>query len=256
MTDARTEDLVWDDARLADPHRQGDKALRVQAMFDEIAPSYERVNRVMSAGRDGYWRRRAVELAAIRPDDRVIDLACGTGDFSRAFAVARPSRVVGCDFAERMLALAARRETNAAVTNDISWCRADAMNLPFEDASFTVASCAFGVRNWQDLACGLREMHRVLRPGGRAVILEFSLPSAPIIGGLYMFYFRQVLPRMATWISGDRSGAYRYLPASVSSFINERGMAEALRGAGFGRIEHHRLTLGVVMVHIAWKQAR
>lgn len=225
-------------------------------MFDEIAPTYERVNRVMSAGRDAYWRRRAVELARLSPEDRVIDLACGTGDFSRAFAAAGPSRVVGCDFAARMLALAASRKPSGTATSDISWCRADALKLPLADESFTVASCAFGVRNWQDLALGLREMHRVLRPGGRAVILEFSLPSTPIIGGLYMFYFRQVLPRLATWISGDRSGAYRYLPASVSSFIDERGMAEALRGAGFGRIEHHRLTFGVVMVHIAWKQAR
>ncbi|RIK67617.1 MAG: bifunctional demethylmenaquinone methyltransferase/2-methoxy-6-polyprenyl-1,4-benzoquinol methylase UbiE [Planctomycetota bacterium] len=253
MTGTPTEKLVWDDARLADPHRQEDKARRVRAMFDEIAPTYERVNRVMSAGRDAYWRRRAVDLARIAPDDRVIDLACGTGDFARAFWAARPARVVGCDFAERMLALAARRPSPAAPAKTISWCRADALNLPFADGSFTVASCAFGVRNWQDLARGLSEMHRVLRPGGRAVILEFSVPSTPVIGGLYLFYFRRVLPRLATWISGDRTGAYRYLPASVSSFIDESGMASALSSAGFGAVEHHRLTLGVVSVHIARK---
>lgn len=254
MAGLQTDKLVWDESRLVDPHRQGDKAQRVQAMFDEIAPTYERVNRVMSAGRDAYWRRRAVELAGIVPDDRVIDLACGTGDFARAFATAGPAAIVGCDFAERMLALAARRGGAAPGVKGITWCQGDALNLPFADESFTVASCAFGVRNWQDPGRGMREMHRVLRPGGRAVILEFSLPTAPLIGGMYMFYFRQVLPRLATWISGDRSGAYRYLPASVSSFIDERGMAEALRGAGFDGVEHHRLTFGVVIVHLARKK--
>ncbi len=252
MAATPTDKLVWDDRLLADPHRQTDKARRVQAMFDEIAPTYERVNRVLSAGRDASWRRRAVELTAITPTDRVLDLACGTGDFSRAFAAANPAMVIGCDFAQGMLAHAVRREA-APSQRRIGWCGADALRLPFDDATFTVTSCAFGVRNWQDLGSGLREMHRVLHPGGRTVILEFSMPKAPLIGPLYLFYFRRILPRVATWISGDRSGAYHYLPASVGSFLDDAGMIDALRSSGFSRAEHHRLTLGIVTIYLAWK---
>lgn len=248
-----TEKLVWDDQRLTDPHRQLDKARRVQAMFDEIAPTYERVNRVLSVGRDGYWRRRAVELAKVTREDRVLDLACGTGDFARAFASAGPAEVVGCDFAQQMLAQAIVRPGSTNSTA-IRWSAADAMALPFADDTFTVASCAFGVRNWQDLDRGLREMYRVLRPGGRAVILEFSMPRAPLVGPLYRFYFRHVLPRVATWISRDRCGAYRYLPASVGTFVEGEGMMEALRKAGFSRVMQRRLTFGIVTVYVAGKE--
>lgn len=241
---------VWDNKRLVDPHRQFDKAARVRAMFDEIAPSYERVNRLLSAGRDGFWRRRAVELADVGPADRVLDLACGTGDFARALAAAGPALVVGCDFAERML-----RRAVARPTDGVRWARADALRLPFADEAFTVISVAFGVRNWQDLQRGLEEMHRALRPGGRVVILEFSTPRAPLVGAVYRFYFRNVLPRVATWISGDRSGAYRYLPASVSSFMEGEAMITALRDAGFDGAVCHRLTLGIVTVYLAHKSS-
>ncbi|HKQ49244.1 MAG TPA: bifunctional demethylmenaquinone methyltransferase/2-methoxy-6-polyprenyl-1,4-benzoquinol methylase UbiE [Phycisphaerae bacterium] len=239
---------VWDDGRLADPHGQPDKAARVRAMFDEIAPTYERVNRVLSAGRDAYWRRHAVQMAVIQLDDRVLDLACGTGDFARAFAVAKPKVVIGCDFAEQMLRQAADRRIE-----DIRWCMGDALTLPFADASFTVASCAFGVRNWQSLDRGLTEVFRVLRKGGRFVILEFSMPRAPLVARAYQLYFRRILPTVATWISGDRTGAYRYLPASVTAFIDEAGMTASLRAAGFARVEARRLTLGIVTVFVAWK---
>ena len=248
MPTSPADSTVWDDGRLVDPHGQPDKAARVRAMFDEIAPTYERVNRVLSAGRDAYWRRRAVELAAVRPDDRVLDLACGTGDFTRAFAAASPRIVVGCDFAERMLRQAAGRRNGS-----ISWCLGDALTLPFADSSFSVASCAFGVRNWQDLSRGLAEVFRVLLGGGRFVILEFSMPRAPLVARAYQLYFRRVLPTVATWISGDRTGAYRYLPASVAAFINEAGMTASLRAAGFARVEARRLTLGIVTVFVAWK---
>ncbi len=249
MTSPRADQLAWDDARLRDPHAQSDKAARVRSMFDQIAPTYELVNRRLSIGRDAYWRRRAVELAGVGPHDRVLDVACGTGDFARAFSAAGPAAVVGCDFSVGMLSQAA-----AHPVADIKWCRADAQALPFRDECFTVAACAFGVRNLQDLAAGLTEMRRVLRSGGRLVILEFSMPASMVFGSLYLFYLRRVLPRLATWISRDHSGAYRYLPASVSSFLDWRGMAEAFRGARFGRVEQVGLTGGVVSVHLAWKE--
>ncbi len=239
---------IWDEQRLADPHRQPDKARRVQAMFDRIAPTYERVNRVLSAGRDDYWRRKAVELASVRRDDRVLDIACGTGDLSRAFAAANPRRVVGSDFSAEMLTLAAARGAPS-----VSWCKADAQALPFSDGAFTVAGCAFGIRNLQDLPRGLGELRRVLTPDGRLVILEFGMPTFPPIRAAYSLYFRHVLPRAARWISGDRSGAYDYLPQSVTSFLDQAGMISALRSAGFARVEARRLTFGVVTVYLAWK---
>jgi demethylmenaquinone methyltransferase/2-methoxy-6-polyprenyl-1,4-benzoquinol methylase len=244
------QETAWDPASLRDPHHQADKAARVQAMFDAIAPTYERVNRWMSAGRDRYWRRTAVKLARITSHDRVLDLACGTGDFARAFASANPASVVGMDYSENMLRLAAARPERA-----IQWCRGDALKLPVGDASFDVVSCAFGVRNFQDLPRGLGEMHRVLRPEGRIVILEFSMPRSNLAGRAYLAYFRHVMPRIATWISRDQSGAYRYLPKSVSSFIGPAGMQRALEDAGFDQVSHHSLTIGVVSIYLARKRS-
>jgi demethylmenaquinone methyltransferase/2-methoxy-6-polyprenyl-1,4-benzoquinol methylase len=248
MTPAETTPRAWDAGTLNDPHGQADKARRVRRMFDAIAPTYERVNRVTSAGRDRAWRRKAVELAAVRPDDCVLDVACGTGDLARAFASAGPARVVGADFSAPMLDFAAaNRNPNAA----IQWCRADAMALPFADGAFTIASCAFGVRNFQSLAAGLREMHRVLAPGGRIVILEFGLPRSALLRSAYRLYFRHVLPRVATFISGDSTGAYGYLPRSVETFLDANGMLAALQGAGFDHVAAHRLTFGIAVVFVA-----
>jgi demethylmenaquinone methyltransferase/2-methoxy-6-polyprenyl-1,4-benzoquinol methylase len=248
MAGERTEDMIWDRQRLKDPHGQADKAARVRAMFDGIAPTYERVNHVLSMWCDTRWRRRAVALARTSPIDRVLDLACGTGDFARAFAEVAPRAVVGCDFSIPMLGLAAGRSGAA-----IRWCGADALALPFAGESFSVVSCAFGVRNFQDIHAGFREMHRVLALGGRAVILEFSVPRARLLGKLYLFYFHHVFPWLATLLSGDRTGAYRYLPKSVSSFADSRGMTQALRSAGFGRVEHWEQTIGIVTIFVAWK---
>ena len=244
----RHDSTVWDESRLTDPHGQPDKAARVRAMFDEIAPTYSRVNTVLSLGRDAYWRRRAVALAETAATDRVLDVACGTGDFATTFAAASPTVIVGCDFSPRMLRLAALRNRRP-----IRWCQADAQALPFPDESFSLVSCAFGVRNFQDLDRGLAEMHRVLTPDGRAVILEFSVPRMPLWPSLYLFYFHRVLPRLAALISRDRFGAYRYLPQSVASFVDEADMIARLCRPGFGLVESHRLTIGIVTVFIAWK---
>lgn len=243
------EQALWDEQKLRAPHQQPDKSRRVRAMFDQIAPTYELVNRVLSGGRDASWRRKAVAMARVRPDDAVLDLACGTGDLTRAFAEAGPASVVGGDFAENMLALAAGR--GAAGTR---WCRADALSLPFADASFTIVSCAFGVRNFQELDRGLREMHRVLAPGGRAIILEFTTPRSRAFSALYGFYFRRVLPRLARMISRDRTGAYDYLPESVASFLDAPAMAAALGSAGFDSVEYRPLTLGIVTLYLARKR--
>jgi len=241
---------LWQENDLRDPHHLADKAGRVRRMFDNIAPTYERVNTLMSLGRDRAWRARAVAMTGITAADMVLDVACGTGDFARAFAAAGAKLVVGADFAKGMLELAARRSTAG-----LQWCLADALRLPFPGESFTVASCAFGVRNFQSLDAGLREMHRILRPGGRAMILEFSQPRLPGFRALYEWYSNKIMPAVATWISHDDTGAYRYLPSSVRAFVDEAGMEAALRGAGFATVRRRRMTLGVVCAYLAVKMA-
>src|SRR5262245_11359988 len=156
--------VAWDDSTLVNPHARVDKAVRVEAMFDAIAPTYERVNHIASLGRDAAWRRKAAALADVQASDVVLDVCCGTGDMIRTFAAHAPTPrlILGVDFASQMLA----RGHYDGVTAPIQLCRADALRLPLPDASVDVISCAFGVRNFQDLDAGLREFLRVLRPGG------------------------------------------------------------------------------------------
>lgn len=237
---------AWNTEQLRSPHERRDKSRRVRSMFNAIAPRYELVNTLFSAGSDARWRRRAIALADVRPDDDVLDVACGTGDFARAFKEAGARRVVGCDFAREMLARAAGRSNR-----NLTWCEADALALPFRDGSFSITSCAFGVRNFQELDRGLAEMHRVLRPDGRAVILEFTRPTRALARWIYEVYANGMMPVMASWISGDRSGAYRYLPRSVVTFLDAARMCERLRRAGFARARATPLTFGVVTVYVA-----
>lgn len=247
------DELQWDDVRLDSPHTQSDKSRRVRRMFDAIAPTYELVNSVASGGRDKYWRREMVRLAAVRADDVLLDIACGTGDVARTFAASpvRPQRIVGADFSASMLVRAAARPIAGG-----AFVQADALHLPLADASVTLITCAFGIRNFQDLATGLREMHRVLRPGGRAVILEFSLPRPEPLRSLYFLYINRLMPLAATWISRDRSGAYRYLPRSVVSFPASGEIVAALASAGFADAAAHPKTFGIVSIYVAAKGLR
>lgn len=250
-TDSDT--LLWDGRRLAAPHAQPDKARRVREMFDRIAPTYELVNTVTSAGRDAAWRRRMVELADVRPDDILLDIACGTGDVARTFAAAdpRPVRIIGLDFSLPMLTQAVSRPIPAG-----SFTQGDALNLPIADASVSIVTCAFGIRNFQDLDRGLREMVRVLKPGGRVVILEFTVPQTPVFRQLYLFYIRRILPLTAALISRDRSGAYRYLPSSVVSFQGREAIVRGLEAAGLERVSVHPLSMGIVACYVGWRPGR
>ncbi|HYO07553.1 MAG TPA: bifunctional demethylmenaquinone methyltransferase/2-methoxy-6-polyprenyl-1,4-benzoquinol methylase UbiE [Tepidisphaeraceae bacterium] len=249
---------AWDDSLLANPHAVADKRRRVRQMFAAIAPSYDLNNRLHSLWQDQRWRKKAVSLAELKPLDEVIDVACGTGDLSLAFAKALDQlrelrmphqgvagNVLGVDFTFEMLPIANRKSkaTNCKFVNG------DAQSLPLPDASADVASIAFGIRNVQDPAAAVREFHRVLRPGGRVIVLEFSLPTNPLLRGLYNFYFRQVLPRTATLISGDKTGAYKYLPQSVNTFIGRQQMMRMLADAGFGQIEQFPMTFGVCVCY-------
>ncbi len=256
-----SSDPTWTADLLRAPHDAPDKAGRVRRMFNAIAPRYELVNALFSFGRDAYWRRKSVDLAGSGPGDDVLDIACGTGDFARAFGAAGVRSITGCDFAHEML-MRARSDPRSArppglrtgrdfVPPAARWVEGDALRLPFGDGTFSITSCAFGVRNFDDLGAGLAEMYRVLRPGGRAVILEFTRPANPVLRRLYEVYSTRVMPLAATIVSGDRSGAYRYLPRSVVSFLSTEQMRERLKAAGFGRSTATPLTMGVVTVYVA-----
>lgn len=240
---------VWDDARLDRVHEQRDKSDRVRVMFDAIAPTYERINGLFSFGRDRAWRRELVRAAEVSPGDAVLDIACGTGDVVRTFERdSRAGSVVGADFSSRMLAGAQNRSTKIT-----SWCQADAQLLPFASNSFDVVSCAFGVRNFQDPRRGLSEIHRVLRPGGRIVILEFTRPDNRLVRATHEFYSGKIMPTLAGWISRDPTGAYRYLPRSVVTFLDPENMCATLEQSGFAGASARQMTFGVVHLYRAVK---
>ncbi len=263
---------AWNDNLLRNPHVVADKRTRVQKMFAAIAPSYDLNNRLHSLWMDQRWRKKAVKLALIKPADLVVDVACGTGDLAIEFAEAlwqlndRYTRavkaVVGIDFTFDMLGQAKRKTRGYFVDapNAVAWLKdsatalnqwinGDAQSLPLPDQSADVVSIAFGIRNVQEPLIAMREFFRVLRPGGRVIILEFSLPTNAILRGLYNFYFRKILPRTATLISGDKTGAYKYLPESVNTFIGREQMMDMMRQAGFTQVEQFPLTFGVCVCY-------
>ncbi len=227
------------------------KARVVREMFGEIAPRYDLLNRLLSGGVDQRWRRLAVRLATEKAPRRILDVATGTGDVALLLKRARPeAEVVGGDFTPQMLELARAKAERAGV--DVRFVEADALALPFADASFDAITVAFGFRNFADYGRGLAEFQRVLAPGGRAVILEFPPPPKGFLGRAYRFYFWRLLP----WIGGVISGkpeAYRYLPSSVERFPEPERLAEMMRAAGFAEVRWRRLTGGIAAVHVGDK---
>lgn len=210
-------------------------------MFDRIAPGYNRANTVLSFGRDGAWRRRAADAAALPQGGSALDVACGTGQLTAELSMRAGAhgRVVGLDFSERMLAVA------RAAQPAIEWMAGDATDLPFVDDDFDAATIAFGLRNLAHPERGLAEMARVVRPGGRVVVLEFLRPPPGLVGRGYEVYLRHALPRLGGWVGGDRR-AYRYLSDTVDSYLTgEQLLALAIR-SGWSRPRLQRLNLGTV----------
>jgi len=248
---------AWREGELSNPHAVADKARRVQRMFSAIADSYDLNNRLHSLWRDQAWRRKAVRLCAVQAGDVVLDVACGTGDLSLAFADAKPRRVIGLDFTHNMVRLAEQKRNGRLMRRGgddrptpVTFTDGDATRLPLPDASVDVVSIAFGIRNVAQPKAAVREFARVLRPGGRLCILEFSIPTNPLLRGAYLFYFRHIMPRTATLIARDRSGAYRYLPQSVNTFLGREQMVDMMHDAGFAQIRQHAMTFGIAVAYI------
>lgn len=223
----------------------------IAAMFDTVAPRYDFLNRLLSARRDVGWRRRAVELARLGPNEVALDVGVGTGDltFDLLAASDPSSRVVGVDLSEGMLEVVRRRASSSPLGPRFEARRADAQALPFADASFDRVVAGFAVRNFGDLALGLREMRRVLRPGGRTVILELSTPPNPLVRAVFGTYFHRVSPRIAALFGGDPQ-AYRYLPRSVARFPRAEAFAAMLRDASFADVRYERLAFGIAALHV------
>ncbi len=210
----------------------------VRSMFDRIAPVYDAMNRLMTAGLDRRWRRETA-AAVVRPGDRVLDACCGTGDLALAAADAGGT-VTGADFSEEMLARARRK------SDGVEWVQADALALPWEDGSFDAATVGFGVRNLADLEAGLRELRRVLRPGGRLGVLEITQPQGAL-RPFFRLWFDRVVPLAGRILPGG--AAYTYLPASVRRFPGPDDLADALRRAGFGDVHYRLFAGGIVALH-------
>ena len=227
---------------------------KVKAIFSEIAPTYDLVNILASAGLDRGWRRKTVKLSRVGVDSRVLDLAAGTGDLTMAMArQGRPAEIVSTDFVAEMLDVARPKAASYDGPTAITFDLADAQDLhQFEDASFNVVTVGFGVRNLPDRAANFREVHRVLKPGGRYCVLEFTRPPVAPVRALYYWYLGTVVPALGGMVSGDRD-AYQYLNDSIRQFPAQEQLAEELREAGFSDVTFHDLTFGIVTVHVATK---
>lgn len=220
----------------------------IAAMFDRIASRYDFLNRVLSFGTDIAWRRRAIDLADVRPGITVLDLGAGTGDLSFA-AAARGARVLAVDLSPGMLAVLGRR-ASGALRSRVTPLVGNAERLPLPDASVDRIVSGFTVRNVGDLPRAFAELRRVLRPGGRAVVLELSHPPGRAFAPLYSFYLERVLPAVAVLLGADPD-AYRYLPRSLRRFPEPEALAALLRDAGFGRVTYERMTFGIAAIHVA-----
>jgi len=228
---------------------------RVQRMFGEIAPHYDRMNHLLSLNIDRYWRRWTVRKLQPQPGEPILDVCTGTGDLALAFhrATGGKAEIVAADFCSEMLEIGRRKAKKAGAGPELTFVEADALHLPLEDNRFAIVSVAFGLRNVADTDRGLAEMARVCRPGGQVAVLEFSTPRWQPLRGLYLFYFRHILPRVGQFFARNKSAAYEYLPATVAQFPDGEALAERMRGVGLKNVKYWPLTFGIATLYVGKK---
>jgi len=225
------------------------KRAQVEAMFDSVAPRYDLLNRLLSLGVDRQWRKAAVNALRDLSPKHILDVATGTGDLALEVLRLKPERVIGVDLSKKMLALARTKAARKGVTDRVSFAREDAEALSFEDDAFDAALVGFGIRNFENPDRGLQELFRILRPGGRLVVLEFSQPQGRVFRWLYGFYGRCILPQVGRLLSRVR-GPYTYLPDSIGAFSHGEAFLVRMRAVGFVNLGLRPMTFGVASLYV------
>lgn len=232
---------------------EAEKADLVRGVFTRVAGRYDLMNDVMSAGVHRIWKEAMIDWLAPRPGQRLLDVAGGTGDIAFRFLKrASGASAIVCDLTEGMLAEGQRRADAANLSERLQWVAGDAMALPFPDASFDVYTISFGIRNVTRIHDALAEAYRVLKTGGRLMVLEFSRPTVPALGWAYDRYSFNVIPAMGQAVTGDRE-SYQYLVESIRRFPDQESFAAMIRAAGFGEARYRNLSMGIVALHSGWK---
>ncbi len=228
--------------------KESGKKQQVEEMFDNISPRYDALNHILSLNIDKNWRKKVVKKAAAEHPKKILDVATGTADLAIALAKANPEKIVGIDISQGMLDVGAKKIREKNLDGLISLQKADSENLPFEDGSFDVVTVAFGVRNFENLSKGLKELNRVLKKGGKLLVLEFSQPQKFPFKQGYNFYFKNILPLIGKIVSKD-DAAYTYLPASVGAFPFGEKFIQEMATAGFSKNKFQPVTFGVASIY-------
>lgn len=226
------------------------KKEQIRRMFNSIAHRYDFLNHFLSFGIDRRWRRKLVKIAGQSNPQKILDVATGTADLAIELAKLNPEHITGVDISEKMLDFGRKKIEKLQLHETIQLGQSDAETLPYDDESFDLVTVAFGVRNFENLSSGLKEINRVVRHGGHLAVLEFTMPDKFPVRKLYRFYFKFLLPTLGRWISRD-PGAYTYLPESVETFPHGAAFAKELEQAGFSSVEIHPLTFGIASIYIA-----